>query len=238
APAAPSAVAVHEPPAIPAAPTGTRVRVHSFAGNVTVQGVPGIHEPVVRSGEGVQVERDGNSFNVSATRRMDNPTELQWLDTVFKALGRVIPTDIVLDVPADLAVLDVRAMAGNVRVRGVHGRLELEAVAGNVDVRDAEEFQVKSTAGNVDVAGRLRSGRSTASSQAGNATVHLEAGSSVRLDARSTVGNATVTGFRITRAEKGITGQSLEGVLGEGTAYLDVRSTAGNVTVTTEAVAL
>lgn len=208
-----------------------RVQIHSNAGNVTVQGVSGLAEPVVRSGEGVQLNRVGATITVSTNRRIDNPTELEWLDTVFRALGHIIPTDIVLDVPATLATLEVRAVAGNVRVRGVRGRVELESVAGNVDVRDAVEFQLKSIAGNVDVGALLRTGRNTVSVQAGNATVRLERGSSIRLDASSTVGNASARGLQVTRADKSMTGQTMEARLGDGSSILEVRVTAGNATI-------
>lgn len=237
---APSTPVMQPEPAVPASPRQAnpsageellRVQIHSNAGNVTVQGVSGLAEPVVRSGEGVQLNRVGATITVSTNRRIDNPTELEWLDTVFKALGHIIPTDIVLDVPAALAILEVRAVAGNVRVRGVRGRVELESVAGNVDVRDAVEFQLKSIAGNVDVGALLRTGRNTVSVQAGNATVRLERGSSIRLDASSTVGNASARGLQVTRADKSMTGQTMEAKLGDGSSILEVRVTAGNATI-------
>ena len=208
-----------------------RVSISSVAGDIQVTGVPGLRVVRASGAEGVELTQEGETVRVTSNRRLDNPTEISWLDTVFKAIGRVIPTNITLEVPQDLEKIEVSAMAGNVRVEGVHGRLEVDSVAGNVDVRDATSLRVSSTAGNVDARARLSDGEHSVRTQAGNANVRLESGSDARLEVSVGAGDMNVKGFQITKTERRVVGGSLEGRVGNGSARLEVRVTAGNARV-------
>jgi hypothetical protein len=234
------------PPKAPPAPEPTpsssgfyvgpvkKVSVSALAGDIRVMGVAGLEQRINATGTGaanVSFSNDGDTIRITANTRIDNPTELGWLDTVFKAIGRAIPVDIHLEVPASLEHLEVKALAGDVDVRGVKGRVELDLQAGDLDLVDATSFRIVTKAGDVKVRTTLKSGESSVTALAGDVDVTLEPGSSVSLKASTTAGDVSAKGFILTQTDKRMTGGSLEGRLGAGNAKLEARLTAGDLDI-------
>lgn len=236
-----------EPPRAPAAPDArdqsptkgspepvTRVRhavVSAMAGEIRVEGRDGL-DRVRLSGQGqIELYYDGDTARVTSSGRLDNPTEIGWLDTVFRSLGRVIPVDVRIEVPADLETLRIKALAGDVDVRGVRGRVELDLQAGDLDLRGASSFKITTKAGDVNVKTRLADGDSSISALAGDLDVQLESGSDVTIQASVQAGELETRGFTISKTDKRLTGGTVEGRAGAGSARLDVTLTAGNVSI-------
>ncbi len=242
APAAPPKAPPVPEPAQHASPTSSgyyagpvrKVSVSALAGDIRIQGVPNLENRINAVGVGagnISFANEGDVVRITANTRMDNPTELGWLDTVFKAIGRAIPVDIHLEVPASLEHLEVKALAGDVDVRGVNGRVELDLQAGDLDLVDATSFRIATKAGDVKVKTTLKSGESSITALAGDVDVTLQPGSSVSLKASTTAGDVSARGFILTQTDKRMTGGSLEGRLGAGNAKLEARLTAGDLDI-------
>lgn len=234
-PRAPAAPAVLEQPRTKVSPEPvTRVRhaiVSAMAGEIRIEGRDGL-DRVKLSGEGqIELHYDGDTARVTSSGRLDNPTEVGWLDTVFRSLGRVIPVDVRIEVPADLETLQVKALAGDVDVRGVLGRVELDLQAGDLDLRGASSFKITTKAGDVNVKTRLTDGDSSITALAGDVDVQLEPGSDATIHASVSAGELATRGFTITKTDKRLTGGSIQGSTGSGRARLDVRLTAGDVNI-------
>jgi Putative adhesin len=208
------------------------VFININAGDIEVVGVPGNHLHVEGNGVlSVMREDDDQIIRIGSSGKMDNPTEVGFLDTVFKAIGRVIPVNIKVKVPANLPLLEVKAFAGDVDVQGVTGNVHIDLSAGDIKLRDASQFEITSKAGNIKVNTKLENGESKVTGLAGDIKVNLEPGSSVSLKARVQAGDVGAKGFILSQTDKRITGGSLEGRLGAGRAKLDVSLSAGDLDV-------
>jgi hypothetical protein len=208
------------------------VFININAGDIEVIGVPGNQLHVEGNGVlSVMREENDQIIRIGSSGKMDNPTEVGFLDTVFKAIGRVIPVNIKVKVPANLPRLEVKAFAGDVDVQGVMGSVRIDLSAGDIKLRDASQFEISSKAGNIKVNTKLENGESKITGLAGEIDVNLLPGSSVSLKASTQAGNVGAKGFILSQTDKRITGGSLEGRLGAGRAKLEVSLSAGDLDV-------
>lgn len=208
------------------------VFININAGDIDVVGVPGNRLQVEGNGVlSVVHDEATQTIRIGSSGKMDNPTEVGFLDTVFKAIGRVIPVNIKVKVPANLPKLEVKAFAGDVDVQGVTGSVHIDLSAGDIKLRDASQFEITSKAGNIKVNTKLENGESKVTGLAGDIEVSLEPGSSVSLKARVQAGDVGAKGFILSQTDKRVTGGSLEGRLGAGRAKLEVSLSAGDVDV-------
>jgi Putative adhesin len=209
-----------------------QVFININAGDIDVIGVPG--DQLVVEGNGVLSivrEDETQTIRIGSSGKMDNPTEVGFLDTVFKAIGRVMPVDVKIKVPANLPRLEIKALAGDVDVQGVAGLVKLNVSAGDLKLRDVGQFEIDAKAGDIKVSTKLETGESKITALAGDIEVRLEPGSSVSLKARVQAGDVGAKGFILSQTDKRITGGSLEGRLGAGRAKLDVSLMAGDLDV-------
>ncbi len=132
----------------------------------------------------------------------------------------------------DLALV-ATVQAGNVRVEGVHGPISSEVQAGNCKVADFRgTLNLVVQAGNVTASGRLNSGASKVRCEMGTVKINLEKGSSVRINASTTIGRVAIAGESGERA--GVFQSGREVTIGSGTATLDIDCTMGSVKVTAD----
>jgi Putative adhesin len=208
------------------------VFININAGDIDVVGVPGNRLQVEGNGVlSVVHDEVTQTIRIGSSGKMDNPTEVGFLATVFKAIGRVIPVNIKVKVPANLPKLEVKAFAGDVDVQGVTGNVHIDLSAGDIKLRDASQFEITSKAGNIKVNTKLENGESKITGLAGEIDVNLAPGSSVSLKASTQAGNVGAKGFILSQTDKRITGGSLEGRLGAGRAKLEVSLSAGDLDV-------
>jgi Putative adhesin len=208
------------------------VIININSGDINVIGIPGDHLEVESSSLlSIIREDDKETILIGASGKLQNPTELGFLDTVFKAIGRVMPVDIKIKVPANLPRLEIKSLAGNIDVQRMTGAVKIDLSAGNINLHDASQFEIHSKAGNVQVHSKLETGESKIVAMAGNIDVRLEPGSSVGLKASTQAGNVGAKGFILSQTDKRITGGSLEGRLGAGRAKLEVSLMAGDLDV-------
>lgn len=206
--------------------------INATAGDIDVQGVPGLSniEANVKNGS-LEITEDGDVIRILGVGKIDDPTEIGWLNTVIRTIGRNLPVDIQVKVPSSLLELEVKALAGDVTVAGVTGMVSLEMSAGDLKLRDAGRFNINAKAGDIKVRTKLTDGESNLRALAGDVDVILEGGSSVTMKASNSAGDITAKGFILTHTEKRIVGGSLEGRLGAGRAKLNVSLSAGDLDI-------
>jgi hypothetical protein len=121
--------------------------------------------------------------------------------------------------------LEVETQAGSVRIRGVRAPIRAEVQAGRTDIEGFESpIDLTVQAGSVRARGRLDHGTSRIHCEAGNVRLHLEKGSSVRVDALTSWG-------RIRFNDDQPNGPW---VIGAGAGTLDINSSMGSVRVTSD----
>ena len=209
-----------------------KVMLNTIAGDIDIEGVTGLAniEANVKNGS-LEITEDGDVIRIVGVGKIDDPTEIGWLNTVIRTIGRNLPVDIHVRVPSSLLELEVKALAGDVTVKGVTGAVSLEMSAGDLKLFDAGRFTINAKAGDIKVHTKLTDGESTLRALAGDVDVTLEQGSSVTLKASNSAGDITAKGFILTQTEKRIVGGSLEGRLGAGRAKLTVSLSAGDLDI-------
>ena len=209
-----------------------KVMLNTIAGDIDIEGVANLTniEAGVKNGS-LEITEDGDVIRIVGVGKIDDPTEIGWLNTVIRTIGRNLPVDIHVRVPSNLLELEVKAIAGDVNVKGVTGAVSLEMSAGDLKLSDAGRFNINAKAGDIKVRTKLIDGESTLRALAGNVDVELEQGSSVTLKASNSAGDITAKGFILTQTEKRIVGGSLEGRLGAGRAKLNVSLSAGDLDI-------
>lgn len=209
-----------------------KVMLNTIAGDIDIEGVANLTniEAGVKNGS-LEITEDGDVIRIVGVGKIDDPTEIGWLNTVIRTIGRNLPVDIHVRVPSNLLELEVKAIAGDVTVKGVTGAVSLEMSAGDLKLSDAGRFNINAKAGDIKVRTKLIDGESTLRALAGNVDVELEQGSSVTLKASNSAGDITAKGFILTQTEKRIVGGSLEGRLGAGRAKLNVSLSAGDLDI-------
>jgi hypothetical protein len=151
------------------------VIININSGDIDVIGIPGDHLEVESSSLlSIVREDDKETILIGASGKLQNPTELGFLDTVFKAIGRVMPVDIKIKVPANLPRLEIKALAGDVDVQGVAGLVKLDLSAGDLKLRDVGQFVIDAKAGDIKVNTKLETGESRITALAGDIEVRLE----------------------------------------------------------------
>ena len=211
--------------ATPASDTGavTRVRVSSRFGNTEIVGDPSVATAVADGPH--RARRDGDAIVIEQSPVTE--------DTSFEFVrpqGRVVING--FDFGRKLTIrmnpslpLYASVQAGNVRIEGVHGRVNADVQAGNCKVHDFRApLNLVVTAGNVEAQGMLEEGSSSIRCEMGQVKVNLAKESSVRISARTTMGKISVEG-------DGIKGGGADVMVGSGAGTLDLECTMGNVKV-------
>lgn len=199
----------------------TRLRVLRTAGWTEIVGDPGVQEAVA---EGPHVaRRDGDTLIIQGE---EDTAELpgfrfSWRRGYHFHFGDVRPLRIRMN--PDLP-LEVEAQAGSLRVVDVKAPIRADVQAGQTRIEGfAAPLQLNARAGSVRASGRLDHGASHISCEAGSVKLVLDPGSSVRVNARTTLGSIHVDG----RLEQG------SWIIGDGQATLDVEASLGSVRVLT-----
>ena len=234
------------PPAPPAPPASTttqsssaqidgdigKLSVSITAGDINIRGLPNHKGITAHSNNGqLEVIQNGDDVRIVASSQIADPTEIVWLNTVLKTIGRNLPVNLEITVPSDFKLLEIAALAGDVDVTGVTGRVKVNLQAGDLTLNDAGSFEINAKAGDVKISTTLTEGDSRVTALAGSIKLKLQPGSSVALKASTVAGDVSAKGFILTQTEKRVTGGSLEGRLGAGRASLECRLTAGDLEI-------
>jgi Putative adhesin len=202
-----------------------QVRVVARLGNTEIIGDPNVSYAVA---EGPHKARQEGDTMVIEQSPLDDEASFEF----SRPPGRIrIPR---VDLGGKLTVrmnpalpLAAKTQAGNLRISGVKGAIAAEVQAGNCDIVEfGGPLNLKVTAGNVTAKGRLDSGASTIRCQMGEVRVVLDKTSSVRIRARTTMGEIT---FENVEAAGGN-----DLTIGSGAGSLDCDCTMGTIRITVE----
>jgi hypothetical protein len=128
--------------------------------------------------------------------------------------------------------LHAEIQAGTLRVERVTGPIQAEVQAGSARIDGFREtIDLSVQAGSVRATGRLTRGTSRVQCEAGNVRIELERGSSVRVNARSTLGRVALRGRGVDHNVMVIGRGGREAVFGRGDAALEIDATMGSVRV-------
>jgi|SRR5579864_1720883 len=214
------------PSPAPAAATGIKqVRVVARLGNTEIIGDPTVSHAVA---EGPHKARQEGDTMLIEQSPLDDEASFEFSRP--QGLIRIPRFDIggKLTVRMNPALaLAVKTQAGNVRVSGVNGHVTAEVQAGNCDIAEFRgPITLKVTAGNVTARGRLDGGASAIRCQMGEVRVALDKASSVRIRARTTMGEISFENVESS-------GKS-ELTLGSGAGTLDCDCTMGTIRIAVE----
>ncbi|TMD49515.1 MAG: hypothetical protein E6I86_03760 [Chloroflexi bacterium] len=124
--------------------------------------------------------------------------------------------------------LDLQVQAGSLRVNGVDGPIRADVQASSATIDGFRKpLDLKVQAGSIRANGRLDDGESRIACDAGSVNLHLERGSSVRVNARAHLGKITLPGEAGDRGAQDVT-------IGDGTASLVIETNMGSVRVTAD----
>jgi len=202
-----------------------QVRVFARLGNTEIIGDPSVSYAVA---EGPHKARQEGDTMVIEQSPLDGEASFEF----SRPHGRIrIPR---VDIGDKLIVrmnpalaLAARTQAGNLQINGVKGAVAAEVQAGNCDITDFRgPLNLKVTAGNVTARGRLDSGASAFRCQMGEVRVVLDKTSSVRIRARTTMGEISFENVEST-------GKS-EVTIGSGAGTLDCDCTMGTIRIGVE----
>jgi DUF4097 and DUF4098 domain-containing protein YvlB len=222
-PAVPSTT--HPSPTSDARAGVKQVRVAARLGNTEIIGDPSVSYAVA---EGPHKARQDGDTMVIEQSPLDGETSFEF----SRPHGRVrIPG---VDIGGKLTVrmnpalpLTAKTQAGNLRINGVKGPVTAEVQAGNCDLAEFRgPLNLKVTAGNITARGRLDSGASAIRCQMGEVRVVLDKTSSVRIRARTTMGEISFE--NVEPAGKG------DLTVGSGAGTLDCDCTMGTIRIAVE----
>jgi hypothetical protein len=198
------------------------VRVVRQLASFEIIGDPSVRDAVAEGPHHARIDGDVMVFDGGTS---DGPWGFMF------GLGRNLLRDALLVRMNPALGLDVQVQAGDCRVRGVQGPIRARVQAGSATIdgfASAVDFSVH--AGDLRATGRLDSGDSRIACKMGSASLHLERGSSVRIKARSSLGDIELPDRS---SQTGATGNE-DFIVGAGAASLAIETTLGSVKVTTD----
>ncbi|HUZ86473.1 MAG TPA: DUF4097 family beta strand repeat-containing protein [Candidatus Baltobacterales bacterium] len=212
----------------PSSPAGTgvkQVRVVNRFGNTEIIGDPSVSFAVAEGPH--KARQEGDTMIIEQSPLSD---EASFEFSRPQALIRIPRVDIGgnLTVRMNPALpLAAKTQAGNLRIAGVKGAVAAEVQAGNCDLTDFRgPMNLKVTAGNISARGSLDSGASAIRCQMGEVRVVLDKTSSVRIRARTTLGEISFENVEPS-------GNS-ELTIGSGAGTLDCDCTMGTIRIAVE----
>jgi hypothetical protein len=209
-----------EAPATPAAPAPSptrQVRVSTRFGNTDVIGDPSVAVAVADGPHNAR--QDGDTLVIEQSPVTDDTTfEFNRPYARIRIPGFDFNRKLTVRVNPALAV-STSVQAGNLRIEGINGAVTSDVQAGNCTVeRFAGPIKLSVAAGNIDARGRLAGGESSIRCQMGEVNVSLDRSSSVRILARTRMGQVDLAGIK-------------DQTVGAGAGTLDISCTMGNVRV-------
>jgi len=213
--------------AAPSAADGAikQVRVSAQLGNTEIIGDPSVSYAVAEGPH--KARQEGDTMVIEQSPLDDEPrfefsrpqgrVRISGLDIGGKLTVRMNPS----------LVLVTKTQAGNLGINGVKGAVTAEVQAGNCDIAEFEgPLNLKVTAGNITARGRLDGGASAIRCRMGEVRVVLDKTSSVRIKARTTMGEIAFE--NVEAAGNG------ELTVGAGAGTLDCDCTMGTIRIAVE----
>jgi hypothetical protein len=230
APAAPAQAAA-QAAAAPPVPAARRVKVVANIGMIEIAGDPSV--AFVTADGPHRARQEGDTMVIDHLPFGDEDNFTFGGDSLRHIVRKSFDLqrrDLTVRMNPDLALV-VSTKAGDVRVEGVHGPISAEVKAGNCTISDFRSaLNLVVQAGSLTATGRLDGGASKVRCQMGSVRINLEQGSSVRINARTTLGDVAIEGAgTLGTAAAGSVGKVV--TIGGGAGTLDLDCTMGDVKV-------
>ena len=211
--------------AVPPAPPGPaikRVSLVARLGSTEIIGDPSVASVVAEGAH--KAREDGDTMIIEQSLFNDEATfEFIRPGGRVRVPGVGIDRNLTIRMNPALA-LTVSVQAGNVHIRGLSGAVTGDVQAGNCLLEDFRgPIDLTVTAGEVSAAGRLDGGANRIRCRMGDVRVVLDKRSSVRINARTVMGDVTFAGVDDVRSN-GVT-------IGSGAGTLDCDCTMGSVRI-------
>ncbi len=199
------------------------VRIVKRLGTVEIIGDPAVRDAVAEGRHRARIDGD---LMIIEGETGDEPGSFitrTWLGFPEHMSG----DRLVVKVNPSLAI-DLHVQAGSARVRGVDGPIRADVQAGSATIDGfSNPLNLTVQGGSIHATGRLADGESRIACDAGSVNLHLERGSSVRVNARAHLGKVTLPGEAGARGAQDVT-------IGDGAASLVVETTMGSVNLTAD----
>lgn len=215
----------------------SRVRLAGTFGRVSVIGDPNVREAVAEGAH--TARREGDVLVIEGGLRGEDLWDFsfgrrgRWRNYGSNAWpGQELRLSMNPDLP-----LDIELLAGQLRVRGVHGRMRVQVSAGSATIDDlVGPVILEVMSGSLRASGVINEGASRIRCDMGSVNLALQAGSSVAMSGRATMGRVSLPGQPTTTPRGGwslgsLTGDTQTVTIGGGAATLDIETSMGNVTV-------
>jgi len=202
-----------------------QVRVLARLGNTEIIGDPNVSYAVA---EGPHKARQDGDTMIIEQSPLDGEAGFQFIRPQGGIrIPRVDIGDTLIIRMNPALELVAKTQAGNLQISGVKGAVTAEVQAGNCDITDFRgPLHLKATAGNVTARGHLDGGASAIRCQMGEVRVVLDKTSSVRIRARTTMGEISFENVQAT--DRG------DLTLGSGAGTLDCDCTMGTIRIAVE----
>lgn len=223
-----------------------KLEISDTAGNITVKKstsddisikaikkVKGTNDEIkkeVMANIDVIIEGSGSSLSVYPATKDGKKDDLwKWVERLYK--GTQVTVDFELEVPENIKVYTIDSNAGNISFNDVDGEIDIKSNAGNVDLAGvglAGSSDIEINAGNVNLDADIsKASKLTVVNTAGNVTLKLPANSAFDLTAKLTAGNVSGSFLSGTHINSGTIRQKING----GGTEVNVTTVAGNVTI-------
>jgi hypothetical protein len=198
-----------------------RVRIAGDFGVTRVVADASIAEAVVEGPH--RVRRDGTTLVIQSDPMFDDGRGFRFHDW-SRIRQRAVSVRVNPDLP-----LEIELAAGTLSVTGARAGVKAHVSAGNAAIDGIRgPLDLFVAAGNLRVSAVVTGDRNRVQCEAGNARVNLEPGSSVRVNARASLGRVRMPDGTGTT---GIMGDGRDYVVGAGEGRLDVETSFGNVVI-------
>ncbi len=222
-PAVPSAA--RPSPTSDAVPGVKQVRVFARLGNTEIIGDPSVSYAVAEGPH--KARQDGDTMIIEQSALDDEASFVFSRPQGQVRIPRVNIGDRLIVRMNPTLALAAKTQAGNLQIDGVRGAVTAEVQAGNCDIAEFRgPLNLRVMAGNVTAKGRLEGGASAIRCQMGEVRVVLDKSSSVRIRARTTMGEISFENVE----QAG----NRELTIGSGAGTLDCDCTMGTIRIAVE----
>ena len=212
-------------PTSDAVPGVKQVRVFARLGNTEIVGDPSVSYAVAEGPH--KARQDGDTMIIEQSALDDEASFVFSRPQGQVRIPRVNIGDRLIVRMNPALALAAKTQAGNLQINGVKGAVSAEVQAGNCDIVEFRApLNLKVMAGNVTATGHLDGGASAVRCQMGEVRVVLDKSSSVRIRARTTMGEISFENVE----QAG----NRELTIGSGAGTLDCDCTMGTIRIAVE----
>ena len=218
---------------------GARISLSNVNGNVLIEGSDGqAVELLVLKKAGsqealdeIEIEIDESAGKLDIETRL--PKSKGMLKSFFSGDADGASVEYSLSVPQGVELRDIVSVNGEIEIIGVRGNIEASTVNGAISLEGASgDLELATVNGAIRASMDALGASQDVDLESVNGGIRLDlpADSGARVDANTVNGGIGFGDFGL-RADKGLVGRSLSGVIGDGSANLSINTVNGAINV-------